>query len=114
MFEMYDVGYTKSTRSEFLSFLSVAKAVIFVVDLTDFDQIVPGDKTGKNKMVKKHLTFSLFFFFFQPPYISYFYMTILVIIFLSSLYSILPIVSKVLFVHSSTTRVTYAESCTKS
>lgn len=51
MFEIYDIGYSRSSKSEWMNFFASAKAVVFVVDLTNFDQTVTGDKKGKNKMV---------------------------------------------------------------
>jgi ADP-ribosylation factor family len=52
MFEIYDIGFSRSSRSEWMNFFASAKAVVFVVDLTNFDQTVTGDKKGKNKMVR--------------------------------------------------------------
>ena len=70
MFEIYDIGYSRSSKAEWMNFFASAKAVVFVVDLTNFDQTVTGDKKGKNKMVGFSLIRPLFFCRSCIPYSS--------------------------------------------
>lgn len=51
MFEVYDIGFRRSVKSQWMQFFSNAKAIIFVVDLTDYDKISE-ERNGKNKMVR--------------------------------------------------------------
>ena len=51
MFEINDVGFKRSAKFENALLFSNAKAFIFIVDLTHFDQTVHGEKKRKNKMV---------------------------------------------------------------
>ena len=59
MFEINDVGYKKNAKFESALLFSNAKAFIFIVDLTHFDQTLLGEKKRKNKMVSDlSLTYS--------------------------------------------------------
>ena len=59
MFEINDVSYKKNAKFESALLFSNAKAFIFIVDLTHFDQTVQGEKKRKNKMVSNlSLTYS--------------------------------------------------------
>lgn len=51
MFEINDVGFKRSAKFENALLFSNAKAFIFIVDLTHFDQTVQGEKKRKSKMV---------------------------------------------------------------
>ena len=52
MFEIYDIGYKRSSKPEWIQFFSTAKAVIYVADLTDYDRVVMVNRKRKNKMVR--------------------------------------------------------------
>jgi hypothetical protein len=51
MFEINDVGFKRNSKLECVQLFSSAKAFIFIVDLTHFDQTMQGEKKRKNKMV---------------------------------------------------------------
>ena len=51
MVEINDVGFKRNSKSECVQLFSSAKAFIFIVDLTHFDQTMQGEKKRKNKMV---------------------------------------------------------------
>ena len=54
MFEIYDIGFKRSSKPEWMQFFSTAKAVIYVADLTDYDRFVMVNRKRKNKLVRYH------------------------------------------------------------
>ena len=51
MFEINDIGFRRNSKLESVQLFSRAKAFIFIVDLTHFDQTIQGERKRKNKMV---------------------------------------------------------------